>query len=102
MNAAGTFERLLAASEVESSEGTRGGDGTLKLAQHGLKAPDTNSKEKQMPMIATEQTLENLTITINQEIHVQAFLWTQPLPGAARALKLGPLATRRRTANFST
>ena len=38
-------------------------------------------------MIATEQTLENLTLTINQEIHVQAPLH---VPFAALLEQLGP------------
>jgi hypothetical protein len=38
-------------------------------------------------MIATEQTLENLTLTINQEIHVQAPL---DVTFAALLEQLGP------------
>ena len=46
-------------------------------------------------MTATDQTLENLTLTINQEIHVKAPL---DVTFAALLEQLGP-ATKHRTAN---
>src|SRR5580698_18285 len=79
--------RALLAAPVAWRQATRGSNGSPKLA--GLEVPKGRSKPESQGemMIATDLTLENLTLTINQEIHVQA-----PLDVTFAALldQLGP------------
>src|SRR5207245_11400849 len=75
--------RALLAAPVDASEGTRGSDGPPRLNRFELPNPEPEGET----MIATEQTLENLTLTINQEIHVQAPL---DVTVAALLAQLGP------------
>src|SRR5665213_2177588 len=60
--------RALLAASVASREGTRGSDGPPKPIGFERYRIETQGER----MTATEQTLENLTLTINQEIHVKA------------------------------
>src|SRR5271154_2413466 len=64
--------RAVLEAPVASSEGTGGSNGPPRPSRFKVPKPENSRAESSGgTMIATDQTLENLTLTINQEIHIQ-------------------------------